>query len=387
MSDPIPLSAPYISGNEWKYVKECLDTDWVSSGGRFVGEFERRIAEYTGAKFAVACVNGTSALHISLILAGVKPNDEVIVPTITFIAPINAVRYCGAFPVFMDSDQYYNIDVEKTIEFILNDTQVENGESYSTHTGRRVSAVIPVHVFGNAVRLDELQRICMERNIKLIEDATESLGTKYIEGAFASRHAGTIGELGCLSFNGNKIITTGGGGMILTDNEKLARRAKYLTTQAKDDEVRYVHGDVGYNYRLTNIQAAVGVAQLERLPEFLKTKKDNYCSYEAEVNKIPGLKLAPVPEYADNNYWMYALRIDRQTYGKGPEELMLTLTSHRIESRPLWYLNHMQGPFKGSQTYRIEMAPRLLDETLNIPCSVALQEKDITKVVEVLHHG
>ena len=406
MSDIIPLSVPSIQGNEWKYVKECLDTGWISSAGKYVELFEKKITEYTGAKYAIACVNGTSALHISLILAGVQPNDEVLVPTVTFIAPINAVNYCKAYSVFMDADKYYNLDTRKTIEFIRNETKLVNDESpiantlqknkklkitnhktpitVNRKTGRRISAIIPVHVFGNAVWLDELDEVCKERNIKIVEDASESIGTRYVKGNFTSKHTGTIGELGCLSFNGNKIITTGGGGMILTDNEEYAKRAKYLTTQAKDNKVRYIHSEIGYNYRLTNIQAALGVAQLEQLPNYLNIKKKNYEFYKKNIDQIPGLHLAEVPGYAENNYWMYALQIDKNIYKEDREELMSCLSIHKIQTRPVWYLNHLQKPYKDCQNYKIEKALELLEKTLNIPCSVNLKKQDIERILEVL---
>ena len=273
MSESIGLNEPTISGNEWKYVKECLDTGWVSSAGKYVDLFEEKISEYTKAKYTIACVNGTSALQVSLQLAGVKQNDEVIVPTLTFIAPVNAIAYNGASPVFMDADDNYNIDVEKTIDFIKNETVFKNEFTYNKTTDQRISAIIPVHVWGNAVWLDELINLCEERGIAVVEDASESLGTAYKSGKYKGKHTGTIGKLGCLSFNGNKIITTGGGGMILTNEKKLADKARYLTTQAKDDPVRYIHDELGYNFRLTNIQAALGVAQLEQLTEFLERKK------------------------------------------------------------------------------------------------------------------
>ena len=204
----ISLIEPVMNGNEWKYVKECLDTNWVSSAGKYVDLFEQKIAEYTGAKYAVACVNGTAALQVSLRLAGVKPGDEVIAPTLTFIAPINAIAYNGANPVFMDADEYYNIDPVKTIQFIKEETEFRNGFTYNKSTGKRISAIIPVHIWGNACWLDELVEVCSERNIAIVEDASESLGTRYIKGNFAGKHTGTIGQLGCVSFNGNKIITT-----------------------------------------------------------------------------------------------------------------------------------------------------------------------------------
>ncbi|MDY6826528.1 MAG: LegC family aminotransferase [Bacillota bacterium] len=359
----IPLTVPCLQGNEWQYIKECLDTGWVSSAGKYVDLFEGKIADYTGAKYAIACVNGTAALHIALLIAGVKPNDEVIVPTLTFISPVNTIKYCGANPVFMDADKFYNIDSDKTIEFIEKETELKKDTNdrwytYNKQTKRKVIAIIPVHIFGNAVWLDDLYEICRERNIKIIEDATESLGTRYTEGIFAGRHTGTIGDLGCFSFNGNKIITTGGGGMIVTNNSKYGERAKYLTTQAKDDEVRYIHHEVGYNYRLTNIQAALGVAQLEQLPRFIETKRNNYNLYKNNIDQIEGLTLADVPEYAKNNYWLYALQVGKE-YNKTRDELMEYLEEHGIQTRPVWYLNHMQRPYKNNYSYEIEHALKL----------------------------
>ncbi len=384
MSDIIPLSVPSIQGNEWKYIKECLDTEWVSSAGKYVDLFENKIAEYCGAKYAVACVNGTSALQISLILAGVKQGDEVIVPTLTFIAPVNVVRYLSANPVFMDCDDYYNIDPEKTCDFIRTETDFKDGYSYNKKTKNRVSAIIPVHVFGNAVNFDELYDLCIERNIKIIEDATESLGTVYTKGKFKGKHTGTIGELGCLSFNGNKIITTGGGGMILTDNEEYAQKARYLTTQAKDDELRYIHNEIGYNFRLTNIQAALGVAQLEQLPGFLKKKKENYLYYQDKIEKVIGIQLAGVPQYAGNNHWMFALQINEQVYSKNRDKLINHFLEHNIQTRPVWYLNHLQPPYIDYQNYNIHNAQNLYNITLNLPCSVNLQNIDINKVIDLL---
>ena len=391
MSDPsnsfIPLSVPVIQGNEWAYVKECLDTGWVSSAGKFVDRFEQETSQFTGAKYAVACATGTAALHVALRIAGVTAGDEVIVPTVTFIASINSVRYVDAHPVFMDCDEHYNLDTEKTRDFILQETVFKDGHTYNRQTNRRIAAVMPVHVFGNAVWLDELLPLCRERNIKVIEDAAESIGTKYTTGQFKGRHTGTVGDIGCLSFNGNKIITTGGGGMILTDRREYADRAKYLTTQAKDDEVRFVHNDVGYNYRLTNVQAAIGVAQLEQLPKYLDLKRKNYSAYKGEVDAIPGLDLAEGPDYAANNHWMYALQIDRAQYGLDREQLMARMGQSQIQTRPLWQLNHRQRPYTNCQHYQIDRANHLLDVTLNLPCSVDLTPAQIERVIEVLRQN
>jgi len=380
----IPLSVPVIQGNEWSYVKECLDTGWVSSAGKFVDRFEQDVARYTGAKFAVACATGTAALHVALRIVGVAPGDEVIVPTVTFIASVNAVRYVDAHPVFMNCDEHYNIDPQRTREFILKETTFKDGRTYNRITNRRITALMPVHVFGNAVWLDDLLPLCRERNIAVVEDAAESIGTTYTTGQFTGRHTGVVGDIGCLSFNGNKIITTGGGGMILTDRPDYAERAKYLTTQAKDDEVRFVHHDVGYNYRLTNIQAAVGVAQLEQLPKYLQIKKANYLEYKSQVDAIPGLHLAEAPAYAANNHWMYAMQIDKVKYGHDREQLMAELARHQVQTRPLWQLNHLQRPYQHCQHYQIDRAVRLLDVTLNLPCSVDLTREQMDRVIEVL---
>jgi aminotransferase in exopolysaccharide biosynthesis len=382
----IPLSVPNISGNEWKYVKECLDTEWVSSSGEYVDFFEQKIAEYTGTKYAVACVNGTSALQVSLRLAGVLPGDEVIVPTLTFIAPVNAVDYNGASPIFMDVDNYYNIDSEKTISFIENETFFKNGFTYNKKTRKKISAIVPVHMWGNAVWQDDLVGICADRNIDVVEDACESLGTIYTSGKYEGKHTGSIGKLGCLSFNGNKIITTGGGGMILTDDGELADKARYLTTQAKDDPLRYIHHEIGYNFRLTNIQAALGTAQLEQLPAFLERKYGFFNKYQTAINDIDGLAITDVPGYAENNRWMILLQIDKKTYGEDREELMQRLLdANNIQTRPAWALIHLQKPYQNCQTYRVEQAEELVENSLCLPSSTNLSDEDLANVIAQLN--
>jgi len=385
MSNFIPLSVPSLQGNELKYIKECIDTEWVSTAGKYVDLFEKKIREKTGSKFAVACVNGTSALHVSLLLAGVVPGDEVIVPTLTFIAPVNAIAYCGGTPVFMDSDKFFNIDVRKTIEFIKNNTNFKNGSTYNKETNSKISAIVPVHVWGNAIYLDELVLLCQERNISIVEDASESLGTIYSEGKYKGRYTGTIGKLGCISFNGNKIITTGGGGVILTDDAELANKAHYLITQAKDDPIRYVHDEIGYNYRLTNIQAALGVAQLEQLPGFLEKKKGIHKQYERALGNIEGLQIASVPSYADNNHWMNLLQIDTKIFSEGREDLMHRLEKNNIQTRPVWALNHVQKPYRDCQSYKIEKAEKLINCSLCLPSSVNLNDEDLNQVIKYLN--
>jgi len=377
----IPLSVPSLKGNELQYVKECIDTKWVSSAGKYVDLFEKNIAEYTGSKYAIACVNGTAAIQVSLQLAGVEPGNEVIVPTLTFIASVNAVIYNNATPVFMDSDNYYNMDAGKTIEFIENETIFKNGSTYNKNTGNKISAILPVHVWGNACWLDELIELCNKQNIAIVEDACESLGTSYNNGEFKGKYTGTVGKLGCLSFNGNKIITTGGGGMILTDDPKLAEKAKYLTTQAKNDPVRYVHDEIGYNFRLTNIQASLGVAQLEQLPSIVKRKKEIYDFYQKTIENIDGLSLSKVPDYAENNHWLNLLQIENKVYNENREVLMKRLEENGIQTRPVWKLNHEQKSYKDCQYYKIEQANELVEKSLCLPSSSNLTNKNLEMIV------
>ena len=381
----IPLSVPSLNGNEMQYVKECIDTEWVSSAGKYVDLFEQKITEYTGSKFAVACVNGTAAIQVSLRLAGVDAGDEVIVSTLTFIASVNAITYNNATPIFMDADKYYNLDSEKTIEFIKNETVFKNGFTYNKKTNNKITAIIPVHVWGNACWLDELIELCNKQNIAIVEDAAESLGTFYNNGKYEGKHTGTIGKLGCLSFNGNKIITTGGGGMILTDDKILAEKAKYLSTQAKDDPIRYVHNEIGYNFRLTNIQAALGVAQLEQLPSILKRKKEIYNFYQSTIENIDGLSLSKVPDYADSNNWLNLLKIDSKVYNQDREVLMKRLEGNGIQTRPVWKLNHEQKPYKDYQHFKVEKAKELVKNSLCLPSSANLSNENLNKIVSVLN--
>ena len=366
-------------------MKECIDTEWVSSAGKYVDLFEEKIAEYTGSKYAIACVNGTAAIQVSLRLAGVEAGDEVIVSTLTFIASVNAITYNNAKPIFLDADKYYNLDSEKTIEFIENETIFKNGFTYNKNTGKKISAILPVHVWGNAYWFDELIELCKKRNIAVVEDACESLGTFYNKGKYKGKHAGAIGKLGCLSFNGNKIITTGGGGMILTDDVALAEKAKYLTTQAKDNSIQYIHDEIGYNFRLTNIQAALGVAQLEQLPAILKRKKEIYYFYQTELEGLDGLTISNTPDYADNNHWLNLLQIDNKVYNEDREVLMKRLEENGIQTRPVWKLNHEQKSYKDCQYYKIEKAKKLVKNSLCLPSSSNLSNKNLNKIVSVLN--
>jgi len=380
----IQLSAPNISSRELRYVKECLKSNWVSSAGPLVEKFEEAICKYTKAKHAVACVNGTSGLFIALKLCGVEPQDEVIVPTLTFIAPVNVVRYLGAEPVFMDCDGFMNLDAEKLEEFCAKECRMTKNVLRNKKTGRIIKAVIPVHVFGNPCNMAAIMKIAKKFNLKVVEDATESLGSYYTEGPYSGKFTGTIGDFGIYSFNGNKIITTGSGGMIVSSNRKLVNKARYLVNQAKDDPVRSIHNEIGYNFRLTNLQSALGLAQLARLENFIKFKQSNYELYKKLLKGIRGLKLSDSPAGTRPNLWLYSLLIHDKKHGINRDRLMRKLGEHNIQTRPIWYLNHLQKPYCKNQAYKIEKAFWFWKTVLNIPSSSNLKESEIKKVASAI---
>ena len=281
----IPLSVPTLGGREWEYIKECLDTNWVSSVGPFVDRFEQDVAARVDAGFAVAAVSGTAALHIALLVAGVREEDEVVIPNLTFVATANAVRYCGAHPVLVDLEpDHWQIDTGLVRRFLESDCESVDGELRNRRTGRRVGALMPVHLLGHPCNMDALSELAGTYGLPLVEDASESLGA-----TFDGRPMGTIGDIGCFSFNGNKVITAGGGGMIVTDDEAWAKRAKHLRTQAKCDPIEYDHDEVGYNYRMVNVLAALGCAQLEQLDRFLETKRSIAARYDQAFSSVQGI--------------------------------------------------------------------------------------------------
>jgi perosamine synthetase len=376
----VPLAVPEIRGNEWRYVKDCLDTAWVSSAGSYVDRFEQMVAEQSGTKFAVATVNGTSALHIGLLLAGVEAGDEVLVSTLTFIAPVNAIRYVGAWPVFIDAEPvFWQMDPARVVEFLERECRWEGEELYNRHTGRRVKAVIPVHVLGHPVDVDPILEAAKKFNLGVIEDATEGLGASY-----KGRSLGSSGDVACFSFNGNKIITTGGGGMLVTDNEEWARRARYLTTQAKDDPVEYVHGEVGYNYRLTNLLAAVGCAQMEQLPSYVAAKQRIAARYTEALAGIPGLVPMKNAPWAASTFWMYTVLVQEEEFGIDSREVMRLLASQRIQSRPLWQPIHRSPAHLSKDPVAMPVADCLARKGLSLPCSVGLSESEQDKVIAAL---
>ena len=381
--DPIPLCVPEIRGNEWKYMKECLDANWVSSVGPFVDRFERAVRDYTGTKYAVATVNGTAALHIALLVAGIQPDDEVLVPSLTFIAPANAIRYVGAWPVFMDVEpDYWQMDPEKVADFLKKECDLRDGLPYNKKTKRRVKAVLPVHILGHPCDMDPILEVARKYKLIVIEDATESLGAKYKD-----RMVGHLGDIACFSFNGNKIITTGGGGMIVTDNERWAERAKYLTTQAKDDPREQIHNEIGFNYRLTNIQAAMGCAQMEELDNYIAAKRQIAADYQEALREVAGITPMAEAPWAFSTFWMYTVLIDEKEYGLEARTLLKLLSEHQIEARPLWQSLHRSKAHTRSQAYRVETADILYRNALSLPCSVSLTKPEIERVVEALKFG
>lgn len=376
----IPLCVPEIRGNEWAYVKECLDTNFVSSVGTFVDRFERDLAAYVGSKYSVATSTGTAALHIALLVAGIGAGDDVLVSTLTFIAPVNAIRYVGAWPVFMDAEpNHYEMDPQKVRDFLKNDCKRTDGELRNIHTGRRVRAIMPVHILGHPVDLDPILALAQEYDLIVIEDATESLGAKY-----KGKMTGRFGHLACFSFNGNKIITTGGGGMIVTDNEVWARKAKYLTTQAKDDPLEFVHNEVGYNYRLTNIQAALGCAQLEQLDDYIAVKRRIAETYTNAFASVPGIRPMLQAEWAESIFWMYTIQVDESLYGMDSRALMHKLADEGIQARPLWQPVHLSPAHAGSYAVDCSVAERLNRDALSLPCSVGLSANEQQRVIEVI---
>lgn len=374
MDTNIPLSVPNFSGNEQEYVARAIADEWVSTGGPFITEFEQSVAEFAGADEAVACQSGSAALHLAILESGLERGDIVLAPDLTFIASINPIRYAGGVPVFFDCDDTLCIDVAKLRRFCERECELRDGALFEKSSGARVRAVMPVHIFGNLCDMESIMDIAAEFGLFVIEDACEALGSFYAAGRYAGRHAGTIGDIGALSFNGNKIITTGGGGMLFAQQKKMRDHMRYLSTQAKDDAVRFVHNEVGFNYRLTNLQAALGVAQMEQLPLFIETKKRNYNLY-GEL----GIELLPFRGDISPNYWFYSYMT-----GGRREQLMEQLAQRGIASRPIWQLMHRLKPYESCRAYEIEKAEFYRDEVLNIPCSTNLSERDVKLVAAAI---
>lgn len=379
----IPLSVPNLKGNEQKYVNNAIAEEWVSTAGNYVNLFEKNMAEYLGVSGTVACQSGTAGLHVALRLSDVCQGDAVIVPTLTFIAAVNPVKYLGAEPIFMDCDDSLCMDVDKLESFCRRECEFDGNTLIDKQTGRKIKAIVVVHVFGNIAKMQALIRIAERYRLKVVEDATEALGSYCVKGNCQKQYAGTMGDFGVYSFNGNKIITTGGGGMIVAKREEDLRHAMHLSRQAKSDEIRFEHDEIGYNYRMTNIQAAMGVAQLEQLESFILRKKENYYRYREGVKELKGLKILDFEPDIRPNYWFYSLQIEKD-FPMNREELMDALQAAQIQSRPIWGLIHQQIPYLGSRTYKIEKAEIYRESILNIPCSSNLELADVDRILSKL---
>ncbi|BAH07233.1 LegC family aminotransferase [Clostridium kluyveri] len=378
----IPLSVPNLKGNEEKYVVDAIRSEWISTSGSYVNRFENDIKKYLNVDNAAACQSGTAAIHLALKLSGVSVNCEVIVPTVTFIATVNPVKYLGAEPVFMDCDDNLNMDCSKLEKFFENECVMTDSGLKNKNTDRYIKALIVVHVFGNMADVEKIKELTDKYKIKLIEDAAEALGTYYTNGKYKGKFAGTIGDFGAYSFNGNKIITTGGGGILIGKSSEDIKKAKYLSTQAKDEELYYVHHHIGYNYRMTNLQAALGVAQLEGLEEFIEIKIKNYKLYKSRISNIEGLTLLEFNNNARNNHWFYSLYINNN--GLDRDELLKYLLKNQIQTRPIWKLIHTQRPYINNEAYKIEKAIKYYNRVLNIPCSTNLKRENIEYIISIL---
>lgn len=365
---PAALHEPSFAGNEWLYLKECLDSTFVSSVGKYVDRFEADLANYTGARYAVAVVNGTAALHIALQLAGVKADDEVLLPSLTFVATANAVRYCNATPHFVDCNEAtLGIDPVALRDWLRHATEQRGGLCVNRQTGKIIRVLLPMHTFGHPCQLEQLQVLADDFNLKLVEDAAESLGSLY-----HGKHTGTFGLLGTLSFNGNKTITTGGGGAILTNDHALARQAKHLTTTAKVPHRWYFdHDELGYNYRMPNINAALGCAQLEQLPQILAAKRRLFERYQVSFAKLSNVRLQVEPEGCRSNYWLQTLLLDEPLVGQR-DALLAATNDAGIMTRPVWKLMHTLKPYQACPQAPLPIATSLEKRIINIPSSAFL---------------
>lgn len=378
----INLSVPNLSMDILDNLKECLESGWVSTGGRFIPEFETKVKNYMKTKFAAGVQSGTAGLHMSLQVLGVQRDEEVFVPTLTFIAAVNPTTYLGASPIFIDCDDSLCMDPIKLEKFCSEECDFKEGVLVNKKTNKKIRALVIVHVFGNMADMEKIMDIAKKYNLRVLEDATEALGSYYTEGRYKGKYAGTIGDIGVLSFNANKIITTGGGGMVVGDNEELVEKVRFLSSQAKKDTLYFIHDEIGYNYRMLNLQAALGTSQIDQLESFIETKIKNYKIYKEELEKIEGLEILPFVEGIRANHWFYSLKIDKEKYGIGRDELLQKLVDAGIQTRPIWGLIHQQKPYADCQSYEIEKALYYYDRILNLPCSSNLTEKEVYQVIE-----
>ncbi len=380
----ISLSEPNLHGNEVKYTTEAIESQWVSITDPFVGKFKKVVEDYVKADNAIPMQNATSALHMALIINDINSNHEVIAPTLTFIASVNCIKYVNATPVFMDCDSFGNMDPEKLRRFCQTQCTLTDKGLVNNKTGKIVKAVVVTHIFGNMADMESITQIADEFKLILIEDSAQALGTYYTSGKFKGRFAGTFGDCGVYSYNSNKIITCGSGGTLVVKDSDKAEKVMYLAAQAKDDGLRYKHNNVGYNYMMNNIQSAVGIAQMEQLEGFIKTKEANYLLYKELLKDVKGITLLPFSPNCRPNYWFYSILVNEKEYGISREALMNELAKRKIQSRPVWGLVHRQKPYQDCQTFEIEKAEEYTETLLNIPCGSTLTTEQVKKVVKAI---
>ena len=377
----INLSVPNLSMDILENLKECLESGWVSTGGRFIPEFESKVKKYMKVQNAAGVQSGTAGLHMALRVLGVEAGEEVIAPTLTFIAAVNPIVYQGAAPVFVDCDDSLCMDPIKLEKFCKEECNFVDGVLVNKKTNKKIKVLVIVHVFGNIADMEKIMDIAKKYNLKVLEDATEALGTYYTKGEYKGKYAGTIGDIGVLSFNANKIITTGGGGMAVGNNKELVEKVRFLSSQAKKDPLYFIHDEIGYNYRMLNLQAALGTNQIDQLENFIETKTKNYKIYKEELEKIDGLEILSFKDEIRPNYWFYSLKIDKEKYGIGRDELLKKLVESDIQTRPIWGLIHQQKPYTSYQSYEMEKSLYYYDRVLNLPCSSNLTEKEVYQVI------
>lgn len=380
----IPLSAPTIAGNEIDFLKKTIKKNWISTFGNYKIKFDRSLSKITKSNYVVSVSSGTAALHLALCALGIKKGEEVIVPSLTFVASVNVIKYLNSDPIFMDVDDSHNLDVKKTITFLKQNTFKKNKSTYNKKTKKKISAIIIAHMWGNALEFNELVKICKKMNIYIIEDAAEALGTYYLNGQNKKKHVGTIGDIGCLSFNGNKIITTGSGGALLVKKKSLQKKILYLAEQAKNDSIKYIHNEVGFNYRMPNLNAAFGYAQLKKLNDYILKRKKNFLIYKSLIKKITGLKLLEPMFYSKSNYWMNIMVIDKKIIKKTPLYFHQKLLKQNIESRLVWRPNHLQKMYKGNEKYKIDLSNKIYETCLCIPSSSNLKISEIKKICKII---
>ena len=376
----IRLSEPFFFGKETKNLKKCIKEKWISAGGKEVDNFQSKMKKFSTGKYNLALINCTAALQLAIKLLGPKQNDEVLVPTITFVATVNSIIYNNCKPVFMDCDDKLLLDKKKFFSFIEKETYLKNGFTYNKKTKKKIISLIVVNTFGNLFNYDEkFTRLCKKSNIKIIEDAAESLGSYYRD----NKNFRSV-EYSCYSFNGNKLITTGGGGMISTNSKKNFNKALHLSTQAKKDPIMFIHDEVGYNILMSNLHAAIGLAQLENINKVLKKKKFIHNVYKKNLKGINGLKLLEEPYNCSSNFWLNVLEIDKKKYGLSKTQVIRKFLFHNIETRSVWYPNHLQKPFKNFQSYQITTSKKIFDNYLCLPSSFNLNIKDQIKIIKYL---